>query len=241
MLSSSSNTGSTDLRLTEVQQPNVATTPSLVISSRAFSANSGQLEAGSTTTASSFLPSTPPFLFCSSISISMTSFSVVSLIAMVPESEWRMPILIVSSAAAACPAASVRPARTANAGREVDLQRIYSLVYPEVRGPSDLERFPCHAVGPTTLGIPGRSTVAKRASRACYLSRSQTCGGYGRRLMADRTGIIIMPAVEIGRRPGWGGGRTVRQVGNGDGNRTDPAAQAVARGARPVAGADHQR
>src|SRR5437588_197539 len=44
------------------------------MSSRAFSANSGQLEAGSTTTASSFLPSNPPFLFCSSISISITSF-----------------------------------------------------------------------------------------------------------------------------------------------------------------------
>ena len=64
---SSLNTGSTDLRDTEVQQPNTTATLSLVISSRAFSANSGQFEAGSTTTASSFLPSTPPFLFCSSI------------------------------------------------------------------------------------------------------------------------------------------------------------------------------
>ncbi len=35
----------------------------LVRSSRAFSANSGQFEAGSTTTGSSFLPSRPPFLF----------------------------------------------------------------------------------------------------------------------------------------------------------------------------------
>ena len=100
MLFSSLNTGSTDLRDTEVQQPNTAATFSLEISSRAFSANSGQLEAGSTTTASSFLPSRPPFLFCSSISISMTSFSVVSLIAMVPESECRMPTLIVSCAEA---------------------------------------------------------------------------------------------------------------------------------------------
>src|SRR5215510_11565659 len=100
MLLSSLNTGSTDLRDTEVQQPNTTATLSLVMSSRAFSANSGQFEAGSTTTASSFLPSTPPFLFCSSISMSMTSFSVVSLIAMVPESECRMPILIVSCALA---------------------------------------------------------------------------------------------------------------------------------------------
>ena len=98
---SSLNTGSTDLRDTEVQQPNTTATLSLEISSRAFSANSGQFEAGSTTTASSFLPSSPPFLFCSSISISITSFSVVSLMAMVPESEWRMPTLMVSSAALA--------------------------------------------------------------------------------------------------------------------------------------------
>ena len=91
---SSSNTGSTDLRDTEVQQPNTAAHLSTDSRPRAFSANSGQFEAGSTTTASSFRPSTPPFLFCSSISISMTSFSVVSLIAMVPESECRMPTLI---------------------------------------------------------------------------------------------------------------------------------------------------
>ena len=110
MLLSSLNTGSTDLRDTEVQQPNTAATLSLVISSRAFSANSGQFEAGSTTTASSFLPSRPPFLFCSSISISMTSFSVVSLIAMVPESEWRMPTLMVSWALAGNTAA--RPSAT---------------------------------------------------------------------------------------------------------------------------------
>ena len=96
---SSSNTGSTDLRDTEVQQPNTAAHLSTEISWRAFSANSGQLEAGSTTTASSFLPSRPPFAFCCSISISMTSFSVVSLIAMVPDRECRMPTLMVPPAA----------------------------------------------------------------------------------------------------------------------------------------------
>src|SRR5262249_61898858 len=99
MLLSSLNTGSTDLRDTEVQQPNTTATLSLVINSRAFSANSGQFEAGSTTTASSFLPSTPPFLFCSSIKNRIVSFSVVSLIAIVPESECRTPTLMVSSAA----------------------------------------------------------------------------------------------------------------------------------------------
>src|SRR5579871_3683670 len=99
MLFNSLNTGRTDLRETEVQQPNTTATLSLVISSRAFSANSGQFEAGSTTTASSFLPSTPPFLFCSSIRKRTVSFSVVSLMAMVPESEWSTPTLMVSSAA----------------------------------------------------------------------------------------------------------------------------------------------
>src|SRR5258705_1726454 len=98
MLSSSLNTGKTDLRDTEVQQPNTTDTLSLVMSSRAFSANKGQSEAGSTTTASSFLPSNPPFLFCSSISMSMASFNVVSLIAIVPERECNTPTLMVSSA-----------------------------------------------------------------------------------------------------------------------------------------------
>src|SRR5881392_3539411 len=118
MLFNSLNTGSTDLRDTEVQQPNTTATLFLVMSSRAFSANSGQFDAGSTTTASSLRPSTPPFLFCSSISISMTSFSVVSLMAMVPDSEWRIPILIGApwaNALVAAPAtkpAATRPVRT---------------------------------------------------------------------------------------------------------------------------------
>ena len=111
MLFSSLKTGRTDLRETEVQQPNTAATFCCVMSSRAFSANSGQLDAGSTTTGSSFLPSRPPFLFCSSINISMTSFNVVSLIAMVPESECRMPTLMVSWAlrGLAAPSAIDRP------------------------------------------------------------------------------------------------------------------------------------
>jgi len=90
-----SNTGSTDFLDTDVQQPKVTATLSFSSSSRAFSAKSGQSDAGSTTTASSFLPSSPPFLFCSSMSISTVSFSVVSLMAIVPESEWRTPTLIV--------------------------------------------------------------------------------------------------------------------------------------------------
>src|SRR5215470_6966012 len=124
MLSSSLNTGSTDLRDTDVQHPKTTETLSLLISSRAFSANSGQFEAGSTTTASSFLPSRPPFLFCSSINMRTTSFSVVSLIAMVPERECSTPTLIVSCAlagsAAANPMASPAEAlsQRRRAGRE---------------------------------------------------------------------------------------------------------------------------
>src|SRR6266404_7360366 len=104
MLFSSLNTGSTDLRDTEVQQPNTTETLFLVMSCRAFSANSGQFDAGSTTTASSFLPSTPPLALISSIVISVTSFNTVSLIAIVPESECRTPTLIVSAANAGAPA-----------------------------------------------------------------------------------------------------------------------------------------
>ena len=87
------------MRETEVQHPKTAATLSCSNRPRAFSANRGQLEAGSTTTASSCLPSSPPFLFCSSTSISTVSFNVVSLMAMVPESECKTPTLIVSSAA----------------------------------------------------------------------------------------------------------------------------------------------
>ena len=62
---------------------------------RAFSAKSGQLEAGSTTTGSIFMPMTPPLALISSIAMSATSLRTVSLIAIVPESEWRMPTLTV--------------------------------------------------------------------------------------------------------------------------------------------------
>ncbi len=51
---------------------------------------------------------TPPFLFCSSIIIRTVSLSVVSLIAIVPDSECRMPILIVPASAAA--ALTLQPA-----------------------------------------------------------------------------------------------------------------------------------
>ena len=95
----SSNTGSTDFRDTEVQQPNTTSTCSDSSSSRARSAKSGQSDAGSTTTASTGRPSSPPCAFCSSTIIRMVSLSVVSLMAMVPDSEWRTPTLMGSPAA----------------------------------------------------------------------------------------------------------------------------------------------
>jgi hypothetical protein len=89
------------LRDTDVQQPNITSHFETVRSSLAFSAKSGQSDAGSTTTASSCLPRRPPLAFCCSISISMVSFSVVSEIAIVPDSECSTPTLIVSACAKA--------------------------------------------------------------------------------------------------------------------------------------------
>src|ERR1700676_4964704 len=93
-----SNTGNTDFLDTDVQQPKTTATLSFSRSPCAFSAKSGQSDAGSTTTASSFLPRRPPFLFCSSISMRTVSLSVVSLIAIVPDSECRTPTLMVPCA-----------------------------------------------------------------------------------------------------------------------------------------------
>ncbi|MDT4840630.1 hypothetical protein FQZ97_744580 [compost metagenome] len=92
----SSTTGSTDLRETEVQQPKITAALSCVSNCLVFSANSGQLEAGSTTTGSSFLPSRPPLALISSMAISTVSLSTVSEMAMVPERLCSTPTLMVS-------------------------------------------------------------------------------------------------------------------------------------------------
>ena len=160
MLLSSLNTGSTDLRDTEVQQPNTTATLSFSMSSFAFSANSGQLEAGSTTTGSSFLPSSPPFLFCSSINISITSLRVVSLIAIVPDSEWRMPTLIVSSArAAVAPSVSAAPASAPAARKNIRF----------VRDMDDLvECAPSSGAVSRPKGSPGRLATSQRACQLVF-------------------------------------------------------------------------
>ncbi|MNV27254.1 hypothetical protein D3C71_1183970 [compost metagenome] len=79
-----------------------------------FSANRGQLEAGSTTTGSSFLPSTPPLALISSMAMSTVSFNTVSEMAMVPDRLCRMPTLMVSCAWAG---SADRPASVATAAR----------------------------------------------------------------------------------------------------------------------------
>ena len=149
------NTGSTDLRDTLVQQPNTAETLSLAISSRAFSAKSGQFEAGSTTTASIFLPSTPPFLFCSSMSMSMTSLSVVSEIAIVPESECRMPTLMVSCAEATVVASVPSANPPATAARESQ---------------------PFHVIVIVSLGRCGHAPIRKARAKENPKKGSRACG-----------------------------------------------------------------
>src|SRR5579872_2280006 len=120
-MSLSSKTGSTFLRLTEVQQPKTTTTLSLVRSLRALSGKTVvNFDSGSSSIHSIFLPRTPPLALISSIAIFSTRFSDFSLMAIVPVSECRMPTLMVDPAAAllhpesmngasACAAARVKP------------------------------------------------------------------------------------------------------------------------------------
>src|SRR3954447_21431035 len=110
-----SKTGSTALRLAEVQQPNTTATLSLEISFFDFSAKVGQSEAPSSTIGSSFIFMTPPAALSSSIAIRVASRTEVSEIAIVPESEWRTPTLIVPPPVAAA-GAVVFSAGLASAG-----------------------------------------------------------------------------------------------------------------------------
>ena len=163
---SSSNTGSTDLRDTEVQQPNTAATLSRLMSSRAFSANSGQFEAGSTTTGSIFLPSSPPLAFWSAICISIRSFKMVSLIAIVPDSECRIPTLMVSCAATCCDVAPTRRSGAASSAsqgrRSVFMGNILCIAVAEIDF-LDRPRMP--------TSVPGNP--ARAESRSEKSARSQ--------------------------------------------------------------------
>src|SRR6202012_2341991 len=86
-----SNTGSTALREAEVQQPITAAHLSLTRSFLAFSAKVGQSLAPSSWTNLILRPSTPPCALICSIASFSASTDPVSLIAMVPVTECRMP------------------------------------------------------------------------------------------------------------------------------------------------------
>src|SRR5438093_1269947 len=94
---SDSTTGSTALRLAEVQHPKIVATWSCWISLRVFSANVGQSDAPSSMTGTIFLPITPPLALISSMASSVASFTEVSLMDIVPLSECSTPTLIVSA------------------------------------------------------------------------------------------------------------------------------------------------
>ena len=101
-----SKTGSTALRLAEVQQPKTTATLSLEISFLDFSAKVGQSEAPSSTIGSSFIFMTPPAALISSIASSVASRTETSEIAIVPLSECRTPTLMVPPVLAAAGAAA---------------------------------------------------------------------------------------------------------------------------------------
>src|SRR3954447_25788963 len=89
-----SKTGSTALRLADVQQPNTQATLSLWSSFFDFSAKVGQSDAPSSTTGMSCLPMTPPAALISAIAISSASLTETSEIDMVPLSECSTPTLM---------------------------------------------------------------------------------------------------------------------------------------------------
>ena len=86
-----SNTGSTALREAEVQQPITDATLSLTRSFFAFSANVGQSLPPSSWMNLILRPSTPPAALICSIASFSACTEPVSLIAMVPVTECRMP------------------------------------------------------------------------------------------------------------------------------------------------------
>ena len=83
------------LRLDEVHPPNTAATQSLLISFSAFSANTVGSDAPSSPTTWICLPITPPAALISSTARAMASRTVTSEIAIVPDSEFSEPTLMV--------------------------------------------------------------------------------------------------------------------------------------------------
>src|SRR5882757_5530286 len=91
-----SNTGSIALRDAEVHPPKVVATWSTEMSFCAFSAKVGQSEAPSSITGWICLPRIPPLALIWSIASSSAFLTVTSLMAMVPDSDCRMPTLTLS-------------------------------------------------------------------------------------------------------------------------------------------------
>ena len=120
-----SNTGNIALRLAEVQPPNTVDTPSLSISFDAFCAKVDGSDAPSSTRALICLPSTPPVALISSIASISAFFTVISLIAIVPVSDWSTPTDTLSPAGAL--ALSPPPEQEASASAQAEVASISSL------------------------------------------------------------------------------------------------------------------
>ena len=91
----------------DVQQPKTVATPSLSRSLEAFSAKVALDDAPSSTIGTSCFPSTPPAALISSMARISASRTDVSEMAMVPESEWRIPTLMVSPTTPSLPDVAV--------------------------------------------------------------------------------------------------------------------------------------
>src|SRR5258708_37993638 len=193
MLFSSSNTGSTDLRDTEVQQPNTTATLSCVMSWRAFSAKSGQFEAGSTTTGSIFMPITPPLALISSNAISAVSFSTVSLIAMVPDSECSTPTLMGFCCANACgmPIAAIDAASTSvliTERRFISSPRLEKDLVLASQRPCQAreidKRLFQRGISKTLAIAPRTAPVRRPKARPGHRAAAAQCGGSASRSLA---------------------------------------------------------
>ena len=165
-----SKTGSTALRLAEVQQPKTTATLSLEISFLDFSAKVGQSEAPSSTIGSSFIFMTPPAALISSIAIRVASRTEVSEIAIVPLSEWSTPTLMVPPVLAAAGAAAFSAGFASAAWRRggarqppASRPRRASRLVPGRRPARRPRAARCRPSGSV---LPGGSDVA--ASAACF-------------------------------------------------------------------------
>ena len=120
----------------------------------------------------------------------MTSFSVVSLIAIVPESEWRMPILIVSSARAAKELSARAPPISAPVARNT-VRLVIAMFDPflvsTLGGRRARAAGPCRGADASAMptekeesGPAGRERRRKARHRAQFLGASTDAAPCGR-------------------------------------------------------------